>query len=105
MKDEKALAVHLDAHGLLLEAQLSSPLMAIFANLVPLETSLRILDRFLLQGGRGILNIVKSSFRCQKAHILSINDAFELQMYLKRQVYLDAMEADQFLPIKKAFLL
>lgn len=78
MKDEKALALHLDAHGVLLEAQIASPLMAIFANLLPLETSLRILDRFLLEGGKGILNIVKASFRCQKAHILSLNDAFEL---------------------------
>ena len=40
MKDEKALALHLDAHGVLLEAQIASPLMAIFANLLPLETSL-----------------------------------------------------------------
>lgn len=34
----------------MLEAQLSSPIMALFANLVPSATSLKVLDRFIAFG-------------------------------------------------------
>jgi hypothetical protein len=36
MLEHKVLAVHLDSCGVTLEAQLSSPVMGLFANLVPL---------------------------------------------------------------------
>ena len=62
LKNHKTIAVHLDSAGVLLEAQLSSPLMALFANLVSFEMVLRVLDRFLFFGERGILDIVKCSF-------------------------------------------
>lgn len=56
--------------------------MAIFANLVPLDISLRVLDRFLWAGEKGIIAIVKSSLQSQKQKILELKDPFELQMYL-----------------------
>lgn len=61
-KKHKATAKHLDSCGVTLEAQLSSPFMGLFSNLVPLETSLKVLDRFILHGANGVLDIVKSSF-------------------------------------------
>ena len=48
--------------GVILEAQLSSPIMGLFANLVPLRTSLRLLDRFIMFGEKGVLSIVKKAF-------------------------------------------
>jgi len=47
-KEHKSVAARLLEAEVILEAQLSSPIMALFANLVPLEASLRILDRFML---------------------------------------------------------
>lgn len=78
------LAVHLDSFGVTLEAQLSSPIMGLFANLVPLDISMRVLDRFVLFGEDGVLDIVKASFESQKPKILKLRDPFELQMYLTR---------------------
>ena len=48
--EQKIIAVHLDYCGVILEAQLSSPFMGIFANLIDLDSSLRVLDRFLYFG-------------------------------------------------------
>lgn len=52
--------------------------MGLFANLVSLETSLRVLDRFLLFGEDGVMDIIKSSFESQKDFILKLRDPFEL---------------------------
>lgn len=52
--------------------------MGLFANLVNLEISLAVLDRFILFGEKGILDIIKSSFVSQKNAILQIKDPFEL---------------------------
>ena len=54
--------MHLDYCGVILEAQLSSPFMGIFANLIDLDQSLRVLDRFLYFGESGIVEIVKQAF-------------------------------------------
>ena len=50
MKEHKTIAVHLDFCGVILEAQLSSPIMGLFANLISLEDSLKVLDRFMWSG-------------------------------------------------------
>lgn len=76
--------MHLDSCGVTLEAQLSSPIMGLFANLVNLETSLRVLDRFVMFGEEGVMDIIKASFESQKLEILKLRDPFELQMYLTR---------------------
>lgn len=90
-KEEKAMSSHLEEAGVILEAQLSSPIMGLFANLVPLQTCIRFLDRFIMFGEKGVLSIVKKAFTSQKKVILSIEDPFELQIYLTRQIYLDAL--------------
>ena len=59
LQEQKVIAVHLDYCGVILEAQLSSPFMGLFANLLSLDVSLRILDRFLLFGEKGIVDVIK----------------------------------------------
>jgi hypothetical protein len=44
-----------------LEAQLSSPIMAMFANLIPVKDSLKLLDRFFLSGELSVLNVIKKA--------------------------------------------
>ena len=78
LREQKILAVHLDYCGVILEAQLSSPFMGIFANLIDLEQSLRVLDRFLYFGEAGIVEIVKQAFLSQKLKILSKKEPFDL---------------------------
>lgn len=100
-KNDSKLADHLEERGVILEAQLSSPFMGLFANLVDLESALHVLDRFIFYGEQGILDVVQSSFVSQRNEILKMDDPFELQMYLTRQIYRDAIEKGTFLPQKK----
>jgi hypothetical protein len=55
IKNHKTIAVHLDFCGVILEAQLSSPVMGLFANLLGIEQSLLVLDRFILHGEQGLI--------------------------------------------------
>lgn len=57
-KEHKATAHHLDINCILLEVQLSSPVLCLFANLVPIEVALKFLDRFIMYGERGVLSII-----------------------------------------------
>lgn len=100
-KDQCKISQHLDEAGVILEAQLSSPIMGLFANLVPLGTSLRLLDRFIMYGEKGVLSIVKKAFLEQKKTILGIEDPFELQIYLTRQIYLDSLTDNKLLNVSK----
>lgn len=98
IKNHKTIAVHLDFCGVILEAQLSSPVMGLFANLLGIEQSLLVLDRFILHGEQGLIKIIKQTFASQKQRILKHKEPFELQIYLARQIYLDAIKEQQFLP-------
>ena len=70
MREHKTLAVHLEANHVILVGHLTSPFMGLFANWLPLDTCLRVLDRFLLFGEKGILDIVKTSIEGKKSTIL-----------------------------------
>ena len=61
-KEHRKVSDHLETAGVILEAQLSSPIMGIFANLVSLDISICVLDRFILFGEEGVLSIVKKAF-------------------------------------------
>jgi len=78
LQKHKTLAVHLDFSGVILEAQLSAPFMGIFANLISLDDSLRVLDRFLYYNEKGILDVVKQAFTSQKNKILAKREPFDL---------------------------
>jgi hypothetical protein len=52
--------------------------MAMFGNLLPLSTSLILLDRFIIYGEKGVLSIVKKAFLEQKNVILETEDPFIL---------------------------
>lgn len=78
IKEHKTIAVHLDYCGVILEAQLSSPIMGLFANLVSLESSLNVLDRFIWYGEAGVIETIKNSFTSQKKSILKCKEPFEV---------------------------
>jgi len=61
-----------------------------------------VLDRFLLFGDESLLDIVKSVLLSQKPKILRMRDAFELQIYMAKQMYLDALVEGTFFPPYKS---
>ena len=102
MTREKVIQVKMDACGILLEALLASPVMGLFANLLPLQHSLRVLDRFLYFGEEALINIVKEAYSVNKSEILKIREAFDLQIYCTRKIYFDAIQKKKlFPPIKR----
>ena len=64
--------------------------MALFANIVDLETSLHVLDRLILLSRDALLSIVKHVFTEMKPKLMATTDM--LHPYLIRQVYLEALK-------------
>ena len=95
---QRLLLVHLESRGIVLEAQLSSPFLSLFSNQIPNQEALKVLDRFVHFGQSSLLAIVKYVFITQKNKILQTWDQFTLQVYLSKQVYLDALVEGKFFP-------
>lgn len=72
--------------------------MGLFANMLPLETSLRILDRFVLQGDKALINEIKNVYVSNKAKILAFEEPFDLQVFLSRQIYFETIKEGKMLP-------
>lgn len=75
--------------------------MGLFCNMLPAEYSLRILDRFVYFGEKALLDIIKAVFVGQKQEILATKEPFELQIYMTRKIYFDAIEAGRLFPEPK----
>ena len=45
--NQRLLGIHLESRKILLEAQLSSPFLSLFSNLIPVKEALFVLDRFI----------------------------------------------------------
>ena len=90
------LEQHFRKSGVPLTTLLAGPFMAIFANIIDLESALHVMDRLILLRRDALIQIVKHVFSSMKPQLLSILDG--LHPYLVRQVYLDAQAADLFFP-------
>ena len=76
---------------------LAGPFMALFANMLDVETTLHVLDRVIIYGKPALLSIVKHVFRGMRLELLSKSE-LTLQPYLIKQVYVDALANDCFFP-------
>ena len=66
--------------------------MGLFANMISLNNALKVLDRFMMFGEEGILQVVQQAFQEQSKQILAMKDPLDLQIYMTRQIYIDAIE-------------
>jgi hypothetical protein len=66
--------------------------MGLFANMISLNNALKVLDRFMMFGEEGILQVVQQAFQEQSKQILAMSDPLDLQIYIARQIYIDAIE-------------
>lgn len=94
----KVLNQTLQCHNIFIEALLASPFLTLFANLISIEHSTMVLDRFLLNGQESLMEIIKHLFKHAQEKLSRIGDSFELQMTMKKQIYVDAIESNQFFP-------
>lgn len=92
-----------------LEPLMASVFLTFFSNIVDKETAFRVIDRFLigkfglliltlfLEGEKAIVDIVKHVLKTFEAHIMSL-ESFELQVFLKAEIYRQAINQDKFFP-------
>lgn len=76
---KRMLYIHFESRKIVLEALLSSPFLSLFSNVIPNKQALKVLDRFIHFGQKGILSIVKNILKTQTDKLLRISDQFELQ--------------------------
>ena len=74
----KKLLQHLETNDIYLETVLSSPFLALFTNLIDIDSALRVLDRFIYAGEQTIIEIIKQVFVTKEHELLEMNDTFDL---------------------------
>ena len=93
------LYTHFESKNVALEALLANPFLTLFSNVIPMEPALKVLDRFIHFGQKILLEMTKSILKNQEGRLLQLCDDFELQHYLCRQVFLDAIDDLSFFPV------
>jgi hypothetical protein len=81
----------------MLTSMLAGPFMAMFANLVDLETSIHVMDRVILLRSSALTGIVKHVFEQMKDKILKLKEE-KLHPYMVKQIYIDAVKENKFFP-------
>lgn len=95
MSDPKLYAFFNANETPLLEIALASPLMTMFANVVPLSVSTQVLTMFMLDGEAYMTELFLNLLTNMSDEIYKrAHDPFELSSYLSRAIYLDALRRD-----------
>ncbi|TNV79491.1 hypothetical protein FGO68_gene4499 [Halteria grandinella] len=84
-------------HNVILESLLASPLFTIFSNLIPVEQSYQVLERYILDGDEAIHRIFHHLFRVYEGEIVRM-DCWDMQMFLGRKMYERAIDSCKFFP-------
>lgn len=89
---KRILFIHFESRCVVIEALLSNPFLSLFSNVVPNKQALMVLDRFIHFGQSSLLAIVKNVLKSMQDKLLHMKDQFELQQYLAKQIYMDAIK-------------
>ena len=69
----------------------AGPFMAMFANILELETSLQVLDRVILEKSNALTSIMKHVLAEFKHELIAFKDSGLLQAFLVREIYVKAV--------------
>ena len=95
---KRHLYIHFESRNIVLEALLSNPFLSLFSNIIPNKGALMVLDRFIHFGQNALIDIVKNIIKTMQHKLLRISDQFELQQYMSRDIYTDAIKQGCFFP-------
>ena len=112
LETEPELEQLISNHGVPLTTLLAGPFMAMFANILSIDTCLHILDRLMLHKEQALIDIVKNVFTGMKRPLLEQYDKPEsevngrrkedksvsIQAYLVRLIYIEAEQRDLLFP-------
>ena len=95
-KRDPALFQHLFEYQIYLEIVLAGPLLTFFSSNLGFSESTHILTNYMLDGEKFILELIVNVFTNMRENILALKDQFEIQQYLSKQIYDDALSAKKF---------
>ena len=98
IETKRMLYIHFQSRNITLEACLSNPFLSLFSNVIPSQHVLKVLDRFVHFGQKALVQIVKNILKTQQDKLMHIKDQFELQKFLARQIYHEAIQEGNFFP-------
>ena len=75
---------------------MAGPLLTLFSNNLGFSESTHILTNFMLDGEKFILELIVNVFTNMRENVLALKDQFEIQQYLSKQIYDDALSAKKF---------
>lgn len=78
---------HLVNEDICMEVLLASPLMTLFANTLSFAESTHVLNLFMLEGEKAIVELVLNIYNNMTPEILAKKDQFEIQAYLSKGIY------------------
>ena len=90
------IAAHFERHGCVVELFATRWFVALYANALPVETTLRVWDAFLLEGIKVIHRIGLALLRISEDRLLACNDQQELLMTLQEE-HAHCLDCDRLL--------
>jgi hypothetical protein len=87
---------HLSKNEVYLEVLLASPLMTIFTNLLSFSEATHILNLFILDGESFIVELILNIYRNMLPEVLKIEDQFEIQAFMSKEIFEDALMQNKF---------
>ena len=95
-KEAPELFAHFFEYQILLEIILAGPLMTLFGNITGFNDSTHCLNMFILDGEKFMVELILNVFKNMAAQIISLKDSFEIQAYLCKDVFEQALKEDKF---------
>jgi len=87
---------HLFEYQIFLEVLLASPLMTLFGNSLSFAEATHVMSLFILDGEASMKKIIMNVYKNMSAKVIEIKDQFEIQAYMSKQIYDDALEQGLF---------
>ena len=88
----------LSESGIPFTTMLTGPFMALFANLIDLDSCLHVMDRLILEGKNAIIDIVKHCLLMMRKKLVDLHKQDKLHQFLIKQIYLEALVQEEFFP-------
>ena len=75
---------HLFEYQVFLEVLLASPLMTLFSNMLNFQESTHIMNLFILDGEKFIMDLIMNVYKNMTPEVLKLTDNFEIQAYMSK---------------------
>lgn len=89
---------HLAKFEVYLEILLASPLMTLFSNILSYTEATHILNQFILNGENYMISLIFNVYKNKSEKIITIKDSFEIQAYMSKEIYEEAINEEIFYP-------